>query len=339
MKTSYEEALKDKHAAKKHNTIIAIIVAAVFTCMVTILTVRVIIPVFRYNAAVKLMDNGEYESAIEGFEALNGFMDSSNKIKECTDQIDYNSATAMLENGEYEDALEAFEKLGTYKDSRDEVVSCKVGILSQAEEGDSILFGSYEQDNDFDNGDEDIEWIVLSKNEDSMLVVSKYGLDYKMYDTSLKTYDLNWANSTLREWLTTEFWDRAFSRAEKNYIPYVTVSTEGNPWYKTQPEPDTYDPIFLLGYEETSVYFDSNEDRVCYTTPYADAQATMVADDFLVSVDWGSWWLRTPGDRTFGIKSMMVTDNGIEMQVGDVASMYYCAVRPAMWIQFEKGNS
>ena len=54
--------------------------------------------------------------------------------------------------------------------------------------GDTILFGTYEQDNDPDNGPEPIEWIVLEVDEANhrLWVVSRYG----------------WTRSpTMRSWL------------------------------------------------------------------------------------------------------------------------------------------
>ena len=49
--------------------------------------------------------------------------------------------------------------------------------LKAAKVGSFILFGEYEQDNDESTGKEAIEWLVLDKQEDKMLVISRYGLD------------------------------------------------------------------------------------------------------------------------------------------------------------------
>ena len=52
-----------------------------------------------------------------------------------------------------------------------------------ADVGDIITFGSYEQDNNTLNGKENIEWLVLAKEDDRILVTSKYALDCQQYNT------------------------------------------------------------------------------------------------------------------------------------------------------------
>ena len=53
--------------------------------------------------------------------------------------------------------------------------------LRSAEVGSYILFGEYEQDSDESTGKEAIEWLVLDKQDDKMLVISRYGLDGQPY--------------------------------------------------------------------------------------------------------------------------------------------------------------
>ena len=45
----------------------------------------------------------------------------------------------------------------------------------QYEIGETLMFGSYEQDGDEENGPEPIEWIVLDKDDEgNILVISRY---------------------------------------------------------------------------------------------------------------------------------------------------------------------
>ncbi len=55
--------------------------------------------------------------------------------------------------------------------------------LKNAEVGDYITFGLYEQDNDLSNGKENIEWLILELKDEKALVISKYALDSKPYNT------------------------------------------------------------------------------------------------------------------------------------------------------------
>lgn len=48
--------------------------------------------------------------------------------------------------------------------------------------GDQIEFGSYEQDNDTDNGAEPILWDVIGQNNGRYLLISHYVLDYMAYE-------------------------------------------------------------------------------------------------------------------------------------------------------------
>ena len=43
--------------------------------------------------------------------------------------------------------------------------------------GDVITFGKYEQDNKTSNGKEDIEWIILDRQGDKVLLISRMALD------------------------------------------------------------------------------------------------------------------------------------------------------------------
>ena len=50
------------------------------------------------------------------------------------------------------------------------------------EERDEYLFGTYEQDNDLSDGEEEIEWIVIAREESRVLLMSKYALDCMPYE-------------------------------------------------------------------------------------------------------------------------------------------------------------
>ena len=79
-------------------------------------------------------------------------------------------------------------------------------------QGDIITFGHYPQD-----GQEDpIEWIVLKQEGDSVLLVSRYGLECSRfwYDFSETDRDSWWERSDLRAMLNNPFYITAFSGDE-----------------------------------------------------------------------------------------------------------------------------
>ena len=287
-----EIARKEAERIAKRNKKIAIITAPIVCAVIAFIIVlnTVIIPNGKYNDAIALMDAGKYSEAISAFEALDGYKDSVNKIEECNVNI----------YGE-----EVWNK----------VKSVNVG--------DVYKFGSYEQDNNKSNGQEDIEWLVLEKDGTKILVVSKYALDCKPYNTSYT--DVTWETCTLRKWLNNDFLGSAFSANEKAMIPTVTVSADKNPDYNTNPGNAMQDQVFLLSITEANKYFSSDSARQCKPTDYAVANGAWESDS---GNCW--WWLRSPGlDQSC---AATVDLGGDVYELGDPVDGDSTAVRPALWI-------
>ena len=193
--------------------------------------------------------------------------------------------------------------------------------------GDYVTFGSYEQDNDTSNGKEDIEWLVLDKEGDRMLVISKYALDCQPYNQEWE--DVTWETCTLRSWLNEEFIYEAFTSTKLSQIPTVTVTADANPNYDTDPGNDTQDKVFLLSIDEANEYFDSYEARECTPTEYATAQGVYVSDSTGYEGNcW--WWLRSPG--VYQYAAAYVYYDGDVGDYGSTVSSSINAVRPALWI-------
>lgn len=204
--------------------------------------------------------------------------------------------------------------------SKDETTSAFAGVKV----GDVIELGTYEQDNYVSNGKEKIEWIVLDKSDGKILVVSKYGLDCKSYNTENK--NVTWESCTLRTWLNGTFFNGAFLENEKNVILTTTVVAEDNATYNTDAGNSTQDKVFLLSASEANKYFSSDVKRQCTPTAYAKVRGTYVNPD--IGTTW--WWLRSPGyDQSSAADVYSVGniyDGGCTVNGNDGA------VRPAMWI-------
>ena len=199
----------------------------------------------------------------------------------------YNNAVALMNEGKYEEAIASFGTLDGYKDSSDEILNCEDIILKNAEVGDYVWFGSYEQDNDTSNGKEGIEWLVLDKQGNKVLLLSRYGLDAQPYNTEYE--EITWENCTLRTWLNETFINNAFSSAEQQRIlltdVYNSRSQCCSKWNTTGGN-NTQDKIFLLSYAEANKYLDVTYDNDNNTksrvapTDYAIAQGAWQSDDF-----------------------------------------------------------
>ena len=79
-----------------------------------------------------------------------------------------------------------------------------------------VEFGKYDMEVGYSGP---IEWLVVDRNADSYLLVSRYILDCKNYNNSDK--EVTWENATLNEWLNNYFLNSAFSSDEIAYMNYA----------------------------------------------------------------------------------------------------------------------
>ena len=240
--------------------------------------------------------------------------------------INYRIAIREYNSGDYVSAYKGFEKAREYKDAEIYLGKCYPyylkSIIEQASVGDYILFGKYEQDNKTSNGKEPIEWLVLAKEGNKLLVISKYCLDCKPY-ASAET-KVNWETCSLRTWLNDAFYNNAFSNDEKNLIAITTVTADKNPDYSTTQGSNTLDKVFLLSVTEVNKYFKSK--RACTGTTYAYAQGAFKSIDDESSI----WWLRTSGWNSS--HASYVNYNGVVDTRGYYTDCDDYAVRPALWL-------
>ena len=198
--------------------------------------------------------------------------------------------------------------------------------------GDTLVFGTYEQDNDTTNGKEDIEWLVLTKENNKILVVSDKALDCKPYNQS-RDY-VTWETCSLRNWLNNDFINAAFTAEERAMIPTVTVSADMNPEYNTNPGNATKDRVFLLSIVETEKYFTSDEARKCVPTEYAISNGAYTSDSYTKGGKVTCcWWLRSPGNSQS--YAAYVLAGGSVYGYGHRVNNDYTSVRPALWISID----
>lgn len=280
----------------------------------------------KYNDAITLMDSGSYEEAIAVFEAMDDYRDSAAKIEACNTAImdgKYNDAVALIETDVVQ-AYKALIALDCYKDSLEKANSIyeeyKAKKRNNARIGDYIPFGFYEQDNNTSNGKEEVEWLVLDRRDNKLLVISKYILDVQPYNTD-DPYN-TWETSTLRKWLNSDFINAAFTAGEKAMIPTVTVEAHKNPDNNNNPGNATQDQVFLLSVTEANKYFSSNSERQCKLTAYA------FGDGWTEDNSYFLWVLRSPASYSAGAR---VSEYG-RTDDGGIYYGSYAPVRPAMWI-------
>lgn len=213
--------------------------------------------------------------------------------------------------------------------------------LKTAKVNTYYMMGNYEQDNNYENGKEPIEWKILYKDNQKVLLYSKYILDNKRYND--EDLNITWEESSLRKWLNNEFLDEAFSKEEKNLIVEVENENLKNDVYGTDSGNKTLDKVFLLSIDECKRYFGkSNKDKDGYNvnlklsttgTNYAITNGILVEDKIEKYKGNSPFWLRNAG-----ILSNFAT--GVDI-FGDVNSEggnnvvnKLNGVRPAIWIRY-----
>lgn len=204
--------------------------------------------------------------------------------------------------------------------------------LKEARVGDTVTYGTYEQDGDYDNGKEAIEWIVLDKQDGKLLLVSRYALEGTYYEYEPAT----WEKCSLRKWLNTGFMKEAFTQKEIKHIPTMRVSADKNPEYDTDPRNEVYlpwddidpgndteDQVFLLSVSEAEKYFKTDHERRCEPTEYA-----RIMGAYKYNEGYCEWWLRSTDE--FG-RPANVDDDGL-VNYDKFGYSNSLAVRPAMWV-------
>lgn len=287
------QAEERRTTARKRKKAITIVTSIIVVGIIfVIVLIKVIIPKQQLDKAKKQLD----------------------EARKLVDSGNYEEAYILLNDVDYKDSKELQERIKPLLSHRT--------LLMKSEVGSCVFFGTYEQDNNASNGKEDIEWIILEKEDDHIFVVSRYALDCQPYNTNDE--NVTWETCSLRKWMNGEFLNTAFSEDERTKIKSVPVSADKNPEYDTIPGNRTTDQIFLLSIAEVNKFFSSDEARQCLGTPYCYAQGAFDENGKCF------WFLRSPGRNSSWVA--LVDFYGTVKNFGTFVKHDGGAVRPAMWI-------
>ena len=199
------------------------------------------------------------------------------------------------------------------------------------QETETYTFGSYEQDGDSSNGKEPIEWLVLDRDGDKVLLISKYALDYQsfmpFYEPVTEPY--TWESCSLRRWLNGTFLNAAFSADEQQRLLTTTVITSPGSLHRENGPVTTEDRVFLLSNTEVYAYFASEAATAAEYTAYALSENPWPGN--AATPGPADWWLRTTDgyDHPDGVYA--------DGRVGEGARAYEGEyVRPAIWITVDE---
>lgn len=338
-----EKERKAKERRKKTLTIAAVVLV-VIACAIAWCIPNVIIPNNKYQQAVVLRENGQYDEAIALFTELGNYYDAAAQVTETK----YQKATNLNAFGKYDEAYAIYVTLTGYKDvdklliEDDNIVAAKKVLEAREAQftvGNYVTFGEYPQT----TAGEDmtpIEWLVLARDGNKALLISRYGLDAQRYNKD--TTSVTWETCTLRTWLNGTFYNKAFSSAEQAAILTTNVDNSKNQCYSgwsTNGWKNTQDKVFLLSYAEANKYFgvtyynSSNTKSRVAPTAYAIAHGawTSSSDKTADSVNAGWWWLRSPGSDQRSAAYVFADGSLDDLSVGSDSA----SVRPALWVNIE----
>lgn len=244
--------LLQKYRMKKRRNITISIVAVLIVLTSVTCFVLYGIPNIQYKKAKDLFNNENYNEALALFSGLGDYKDSEEHIVKCQTGIKsdiYEKAKNKFEQKDYNSALEEFLKVNTYLDSMQYVAQCERALLNASSQNDTVVFGMYEES--------PIEWLVLEKRNDSVLLISKYYLVNKIANEYTNNKYNCWSDSSLRIWLNGAFYNDSFSEEEKLVIMKNNIYTDEydlDVGYETKISVKTVDKIYIPSTYEVDIY-------------------------------------------------------------------------------------
>ena len=295
-----------------------------------------------YAKGEALLASGDYDAAAAAFTDAGDYGDAADQILESK----YQKAQSLYAIGDYVYAYITYKDISSYKDvgtllATDTNLIAVVTHKAIFSVGNYVEFGTYPQTESGDDATA-IEWLVLARDGNRALLLSRHGLDTQPYNEDYE--DVTWEKCTLRTWLNDTFINKAFTEEEQSAILLTDVNNGQsqccNRWDTTGGN-DTQDKVFLLSYAEANEYLDvtyENSDNMVsriVPTDYAKKQGAQASNskktadgEYAVG-----WWLRSPGN--FQFRAAFVTSGGALYY--DFVRSSRIRVRPALWVNLESG--
>lgn len=274
----------------------------------------------------------QMQAVASEYTTLNGHADSAARAAALNERAaaildsGYDAAAALLAAGDLPGAYRSFVALEGHRDSAEQISAILAADpdtpFRAAKVGEYVTFGRYWHTNK-DNPMEPVEWRVLAREDDRLLLISRYILASQQFNRKLD--HLKWEKSSLRTWLNYTFINEAFTAEEKAMILLTDVPPAGNPETEATPSQPTQEKIFLLSIDEFQLYIkDARRDPSAKATVYARLGGLPSS-----ATQHYPWWLRSPG--RFSSDAAYVEPSGAIAYDGKGLN-YELGVRPAMWI-------
>ena len=248
-----------------------------------------------------------------------------------------------------------------------EMEELSISSIEEAQIGDVVELGSFILDSN-SNEKEKITWDVLDKKDGSILLVSHNVLETLPYNRNSSKKNEGWADSYIRSWLNSDFYNEAFDDEEKKRIILSVVDNpDSSEMFEMLGEhadikdnEATEDYLFLLSWKEAFEYYDvelvdNNESdsgvprkekklysekliakpspacaQKIYELRVENCKEAGIDTSKAVFPQFSDWALRS--DYANDLMNMRVSDEG------DIRGVYPTSdvgVRPAMWVKYE----
>ena len=285
------------------------ITIAVVVSLAVIIGAFLLVNLYNYKKAVKLLKNGQYEEAYDLFTILKGFKDSPEKLVEVK--------KAMLKNAQPGQRI----YFGSYYTGSDKEYREK----------------------------KDIAWIVLEVKDGKAMLISEKNIDYEFWGKeNFNDQMLSWEDSFLRNGLNNIFLFKAFSDEEIAKIADTVVVPDEDTHvdrfadalnkYERVKENEVVDKVFVLSMSEAMKYFPTDESRKSEPTEYTIQQNRYMEPALFHTVDLihdetHSWWLRTRIDTVNDEHFICYVEDSGRIVRGSASNNH--ALRPVIWVSME----
>ncbi len=219
------------------------------------------------------------------------------------------------------------------------------GDIDNPKIGTSVIFGDYEQDGDYSNGKEPLEWIVLDRDGDKALLLSKYGIETLLWDKD-KTLE-SWEVDDLYWMMNRTIYEYAFSADERAALikttPIENESMDDYPYGVLQYPGYTFlletDTVLEGKAWDGTPYFRTEDSRITIPTAYA-AQKGAWLDKNVRFTEVAVPWIVTVTGTTDGdfseVEFARVMPDGSISYEEEAIKEAHILIRPAIWVDVTK---
>ena len=172
-----------------------------------------------------------------------------------------------------------------------------------------------------------LRWIVVEKQESSLVLMSQYAFFAKAYSDAIDSKDVSWSTSKIRSYLnSSDYYSISFTPEERNELLVSQVVADGEV---------TEDTVYIPSYDEVMTYFsDNNSRRVFYYDHYKpDVTIPITGSGTALAYDTNNYtcayWTRSYNHEKYTFAQPTYVDcNGEPRWGGRVYNTWNLGMRP-----------